>query len=143
MQINSSKFNNTQQIPIIYTCKGQNINPPLNFSDIPEKTVTLALIMHDPDSPNGNFIHWLFWNLPPDTQIAEASKPQATEGINDFGKIGYGGPCPHTGSHRYIFTLFALDQKIQLKKGATEAELKAAISGHIIDQSTLTGIFSA
>lgn len=143
MQINSSKFNNNQQIPVIYSCKGQNINPPLNIDDIPGQTKSLALIMHDPDSPSGNFIHWIFWNLAPNTQVQEATEPQATEGINDFGEIGYGGPCPHSGVHRYVFTIFALDQKLELKSGSTEAQLKEAIAGHILDKATLIGTFPA
>ncbi|HSE29481.1 MAG TPA: YbhB/YbcL family Raf kinase inhibitor-like protein [Candidatus Saccharimonadales bacterium] len=144
MQINSSKFNNTQQIPSIYTCKGQNINPPLTFLNVPPQAKSLALIVNDPDSPSGNFIHWVIWNIPTDSTILEGSTPKnATQGRNDFGNVGYGGPCPRNGTHRYVFNLFALDSNISLTSDAGEPELKKAIENHILDSSTLTGMFSA
>jgi Raf kinase inhibitor-like YbhB/YbcL family protein len=145
MQINSSGFNNAQQIPQIYSCKGSDTNPPLSFSNIPQQTKSLALVMWDPDSPNGNFIHWILWNIQPDQQINEAdgAPNSAVEGINDFGKLGYGGPCPGKGTHRYIFTLYALDTVLDLKEGSLESDFKRAIANHIVEISTLTGTFSA
>jgi len=143
MQISSPVFDNNTSIPVKYTCDGQDINPPLIISGILENAESLVLIMDDPDSPSGNFLHWIVWNIPPlITQILENSKVEgAVEGKNDFGKIGYGGPCPHQGEHHYHFRLFAIDQKLSLENGATREDVEKALEGHIIESCELIGLY--
>ena len=103
MSLFSTAFSHNGHIPPLYTCEGEDINPPLEISNIPEKAVTLAIIMDDPDAPNGTFDHWIVWNIPPNEAIGESSVP-GIGGTNSFGKTGYGGPCPPSGVHRYFFS---------------------------------------
>ncbi|MDQ1275686.1 MAG: hypothetical protein QG610_1261, partial [Euryarchaeota archaeon] len=102
-------FESNSTIPKKYTCNGENINPPLEFTNIPEETESLVLIMDDPDSPMNPFTHWIVWNIEPVAKIEEDSIP-GVEGMNNFRKIGYGGPCPSSGTHRYYFRVYALDR---------------------------------
>ena len=141
MKIRSSAFENGNKIPMKYTCDGKDINPPLEFLETPPQTKSLALIVDDPDSPSGNFVHWIIWNInPKTTEISEDSIPEgSTQGTNSFGNIGYGGPCPGSGEHRYIFTLYALDTTLSLNKETEVNELKNAMENHILDQITLIG----
>ncbi|MBI4415149.1 MAG: YbhB/YbcL family Raf kinase inhibitor-like protein [Candidatus Kerfeldbacteria bacterium] len=143
MQLTSSTFLNNGSIPSNYTCDGKDINPPLTLSDVPPSTQSLALIVDDPDAPGGDFVHWLVWNIPAaTTSIAEESVPaSAVEGMTGFGKTGWGGPCPPSGTHRYQFTLYALDGMLDLSAGATKAELLMAMSGHILEQTLLVGLY--
>lgn len=144
MEIKSPVFDANQKIPADYTCDGENINPPLEIENVPGGTLSLALIVDDPDAPNGNFVHWLMWNIEPTvTLIEEDSVPKgAVQGKTDFGKIGYGGPCPHSGTHHYCFTLYALDDKIIiLEEGADRMDLEAEINGHIITEASLIGLY--
>lgn len=143
MVLTSPAFSDGQVIPEIYTCKGENINPPLVISDIPADAESLVLIFEDPDAPFQTFDHWLLWNISPQTiAIIEDAVPEETiQGTNSFGKASYGGPCPPTGSHRYIFTLFALDTTITLPPEATKKELFSVMTGHILGQTQLTGVF--
>ena len=143
MEITSPAFEHNQNIPPKYTCDGENISPPLNFSDIPEKAQSLVLISDDPDAPAGTWIHWLIWNIDPNTnQIAENSVPQGSiEGTTSFGQTGYGGPCPPSGQHRYFFKLYALDTKIELNPEAKKEDLEKAISNHILDQTEIIGLY--
>jgi hypothetical protein len=136
-------FKDNERIPSKYTCDGKNINPPLEFTDVPKNTKSLVLIVDDPDSPSGVFTHWILWNILPGTKsIKENSVPTgAEEGTNDFGNVGYGGPCPHSGTHRYKFALYALDTKLNFSNG-TKDSLEKAMKGHIIDKAILTGIYS-
>lgn len=145
MQLKSSGFVNNCVIPIRYTCKGNNINPPLFINNVPKNTASLALMLHDPDSPNGTFLHWLMWDInPATTTITEATPPSgAIQGVNDFGQPGYGGPCPHTGTHRYVFTLYALNTRLALPADTPSADVLAAVTEHTIATTTLTGLFSA
>jgi Raf kinase inhibitor-like YbhB/YbcL family protein len=109
MKLASPSFENGQKIHPKFTCEGENVNPKLIISDVPKNAKSLCLVVDDPDSPSGTWTHWLVWNIPPDTkEISENSVP-GTEGANTFGEIGYGGPCPGVGEHRYFFKLFALD----------------------------------
>ena len=140
LQVQSVAFSHNGHIPPKYTCEGENINPPLEISDIPEETKSLALIMEDPDAPRGIFDHWIVWNIPPNEAIAEGSIP-GISGTNSFGKTGYGGPCPPTGSHRYFFKVFALDAELELTAGANKNELLKAMEGHIIAQAELMGLY--
>ena len=138
-----SVFGNKERIPQKYTCDGENISPSFEFIDIPKNAKSLALIIDDPDSSSGVFSHWVLFNIPPTAKnIKENSTAGGTEGVNDFGKIGYGGMCPHKGNHRYQFKLYALDVKLNLPKGSSKEEVENAIEGHIIDRVLLVGTYS-
>lgn len=144
MKITSSAFANNQMIPSKYTCDGGNVNPSLEISDVPKSAKSLALIMDDPDAPAGIWVHWTLWNIDPKTsEIAEHSVPPgAAQGVTSFGKPGYGGPCPPSGTHRYFFKLYALDLRLDLSEAASKAELEGAMREHILEQSELTGLYS-
>jgi Raf kinase inhibitor-like YbhB/YbcL family protein len=141
MIISSSAFENSGVIPERYTCDGDNINPSLNIKSVPAGAKSLVLVVDDPDAPAGSWIHWTVWNINPETAaIAEGSvSPGAVEGVTSFGSIGYGGPCPSVGAHRYFFKLFALDTILELKSGATYGELESMMSGHILAKTELMG----
>lgn len=145
LQLLSPAFADNEPISEKYTCKGENVNPPLSVSDVPNGAKSLVLIMHDPDAPVGDYLHWTVWNMSPETlTIAESALPAgALQGTNDFNKIGYGGPCPHAGVHHYLFELYALDIALPLLTGARRQDLLAAMQNHVIDQCTLTGTVSA
>ncbi len=144
MKITSDAFLEGELIPTKYTCDGENINPPLIFSDVPDEAVTLALIMDDPDAPAGTWVHWIVWNITSSQKgIEEGEVPKGSmEGGTDFGRPGYGGPCPHLGTHRYFFKLSALDTKLALPKESTKKDLEAAMAGHVIEQAELMGIYA-
>lgn len=145
MWIFSPSFQHSERIPSQHTCDGANTIPPLQFSEVPEEAKSLALIVDDPDAPmEGSFVHWVIWNIDPSVQeIAENSIPSgAVQGVNDFGNIGYGGPCPPSGDHRYQFKLYALDKKLDLEKGAKKAEVEAAMEGSVLENATLMGLYS-
>lgn len=146
MQIKSRSFNNEDRIPTRYTCDGEDINPPLDITDIPEEAETLALIMDDPDAPNGTWVHWLIWNIPVINQgfsIDEGVEPaDAVYGTNDFDKLEYGGPCPPFGTHRYFFKVYALDRELDLEEGATKEDLMIEIEKYMIDRAQLIGKYS-
>jgi Raf kinase inhibitor-like YbhB/YbcL family protein len=149
LQITATAFRDGGSIPKKFTCDGADVSPALSWSDPPTGTRSLAMITDDPDAPGGVWVHWVLYDLPPDTRkLPEAitKSPQLPNGIlqgrNDFGKIGYNGPCPPRGStHRYFFKLYALDSKTGLRSGATKAELERAITGHILAQAQLIGKF--
>ncbi|HOZ56103.1 MAG: putative kinase inhibitor protein [Parcubacteria group bacterium ADurb.Bin316] len=143
MQLQSEAFGNNQKIPDKYTCNGANVNPPLLIFDAPQGAKTLALVVDDPDSLPSNWSHWLVWNIDPTTKsIIEDSVPLgATEGMTDFGRAGYGGPCPPSGTHRYFFKLYALDNILNLSSDADKKDLETAIDGHILDQAILIGLY--
>ncbi len=143
MKLSSSAFQPNQSIPSKYTCDGNNVNPPLQITDVPDTTKSLVLIVDDPDAPSGNWDHWLVYNSDPGTtEIAEDSVPAgATHGKTDFGEIKYGGPCPSQGQHRYFFKLYALDANLDLEEGATKSEIELAMVGHILDQTQLVGLY--
>lgn len=143
LEITSTAFRAGATIPEQFSCKGANYHPPLAFEGVPAKAVSLALIVDDPDAPGGTFTHWLVWNIDAKTkQIAQSSVPSgAMQGKNDFGKAGYGGPCPPSGVHRYCFRLFALDRKLDLRSGAKRAAVDRALAGHILANGTLMGRF--
>ncbi|MGM5482081.1 MAG: YbhB/YbcL family Raf kinase inhibitor-like protein [Nanobdellota archaeon] len=141
LKLTSAVFEDGGVIPEKYSCEGEDINPPLNIKDIPENTKTLALIMDDPDAPMGTFVHWVVWDIEPTDEIKEDSIP-GKEGINNFGRNHYGGPCPPSGEHRYFFKLYALDTELNLVSETTKEDLKRAMEKHIIEQATLMGKFS-
>ncbi|GIW05043.1 MAG: hypothetical protein KatS3mg059_1663 [Thermomicrobiales bacterium] len=126
IQVMSGAFADGQQIPVKYTCDAQDISPPLRWSGVPAEAQELVLVVDDPDAPSGIFTHWLVYGLPPRTTgLPEGVPPGETvpgggrQGRNDFGRLGYGGPCPPSGSHRYVFTVYALDAPLNLPPGAT------------------------
>ena len=138
--IKSTSLVDQEDIPIEFTCEGANINPSFSFHNIPEGTQSLALIMEDPDAPKRVFTHWLVWDILPG-EIIEANSTSGIQGKNDFAEIGYGGPCPPTGVHRYIFTVYALDSLMGLHQGSSKNELTEAMKGHILASAVLTGFY--
>jgi Raf kinase inhibitor-like YbhB/YbcL family protein len=146
MRLTSNLFEHLTPIPNICTSdKGNNISPSLRIAGIPVGTKSLTLVMHDPDAPNGDFVHWTMWNIPPTTYwIKENTIPKtAVLGLNDFGKVGYGGPCPPSGTHRYVFELYALNNLLDLPEGAKPEDLQKAIQSHVLEKTGLTGLVSA
>ena len=144
MKIKSSSFDEGKMIPSIYTCEGDNINPPLEFSDVPPNAKSLALIMTDLDTPGGTFTHWLMWNIPPETGKIEENDwlEGAEQGLNDGGELGYMGPCPPTGVHHYHFKLYALNKKLDLSGDVKKASLEREIESGLIEKAELIGIYS-
>ena len=145
MQIISPVFREGAGIPPQYSCKGQNVSPPLCFMDVPKKAKSLALIVYDPDAPGGDYVHWTMWDIPAGTEaIAANSVPVgAVQGVNSNSKNSYMGPCPPSGTHRYMFELYALDASLGLPSETKRDQLKKAMEGHILEQHTLSGNFSA
>jgi Raf kinase inhibitor-like YbhB/YbcL family protein len=148
LQLTSTAFALNENIPIQYTCKGDNINPPLNITDIPSDTKSMSLIMHDPDTPIGDYLHWIMWDIQPSIQsVAANSLPVgAVQGLNDSHSNQYIGPCPPkgTGTHRYIFELYALDTTLNLKPDDTSrAQLEEAMKDHILEKTALIGLLTA
>jgi Raf kinase inhibitor-like YbhB/YbcL family protein len=147
--ITSPLFQAGEKIPVKYTCDGQNISPPLDWSQGSAGTNSFALIMDDPDSPGGAFTHWVIFNLPPDTRGLPEAVPAegelsngALQGKNNSGKIGYFGPCPPSGSaHHYRFTVYALDRPLDLAAGASKVQVLQAMQGHILAQGQLVGTY--
>ena len=136
--ISSSAFENEGIIPPKYTCDGEEINPPLHVENIPEGTQTLAIIVEDPDAPKGTFDHWLVWNIPPESIIAENRIP-GISGKNSAGKTGYHGPCPPSGHHRYYFHVFALDGSLDLPAGTDKKTLQEAMKPHVLAKGSIMG----
>jgi Raf kinase inhibitor-like YbhB/YbcL family protein len=143
MKITSPAFHEGANIPSKFTCDGSNTSPPLQITGAPPEAKSLALISDDPDAPGGSFAHWVVWNIPPQTgSIAEGSAPKGVQGTNDFGKSGYGSPCPPSGTHRYYFRVFALDRELDLHSGAKRSQLDAAMKGHVLAQGELIGRYA-
>ncbi len=145
MQLTSTAFADLGKIPTRYSCQGENINPPLTWTEVPSGTKCFVLIMEDPDvprnlRPDGLFIHWLVWNIPPTiTNIPEHTEPAGVVGMNTAKEVGYRGPCPPDRSHRYYFRLYALDEELQLPSNAIKGEVMKAMDGHILEQAELMG----
>jgi len=138
--VSSPVFDNEGEIPARYTCDGDNINPPLVIDQIPGNTVSLVIIMEDPDAPKGTFDHWLVWNIPPRPGISENSNP-GINGVNGAGRTGYHGPCPPSGSHRYYFHVFAIDTSLDLDPKTDKKTLQYIITPHILAEGTLLGMY--
>lgn len=138
LKITSTAFTEGNSIPSLYTCEGQNFNPPLNVDNIPAGTKTLAIIMEDPDAPKNTFNHWLAWNIPPEIKIDENRVP-GISGKNSAGKTGYYGPCPPTGSHRYYFHVFALNAALDIEAGTERETVEAVMKPHILAKGSLMG----
>lgn len=146
MEIKSSAFRESESIPAKYTCDSLNISPPLEWSKGPAGTKTFALICDDPDAPKGTWVHWVMYNIPADLlQLPEKTPRSETlpdgtkQGRTDFGSIGYGGPCPPSGTHRYYFKIYALDYAIDYKLVITKKDLLRLMEGHILDEAQLMG----
>jgi len=146
MKLSSLAFNDGDMIPNKYTCDGADISPPLEWGLAPEDTKSIALICDDPDAPVGTWVHWVYYDIPAVTNglsenITPQEKPEngGKQGTNDFRKIGYGGPCPPGGTHRYYFKIYALDTILNLPAGADKTQLLKAMEGHIIGQAQLVG----
>lgn len=145
MKLTSPVFNQEEQIPEEYTCDGANISPPLTVADVPGKARSLVLTVDDPDAPAGTWTHWLVWNIDPNTQeILEDTTPdEGVVGVNDFKKVEYGGPCPPSGTHRYVFKVYALDVMLDLEEGADRGELEEAMEDHVLDSAELVGLYTS
>jgi Raf kinase inhibitor-like YbhB/YbcL family protein len=152
LTIQSPSFNNNGPIPKQFTCEGKDISPALSWSSIPEGTKSLVLIVDDPDAPDPKapkmtYVHWVLYNLPANSTglpeaVKESDLPKGTgQGINDWKKTGYGGPCPPIGTHRYFFKLYALDTTLPALNPGTKSQVEAAMQGHIIGQGTLMGTY--
>ncbi|MBI5220610.1 MAG: YbhB/YbcL family Raf kinase inhibitor-like protein [Candidatus Liptonbacteria bacterium] len=145
MFITSPAFNNQETIPRKFTCSGGDINPELQIQNVPTGAKSLVLIVDDPDAPGGIFTHWTIWNIGSKTTVVkeESKPPSAVEGTTDFGRIGWGGPCPPPGTpHRYFFRLYAVDTLLDLPAGASRKQLEHAMEGHVLQAAELMGIFS-
>lgn len=148
-EITSIIIGHEQPIPEYHTCDGDDLSPPLDWSEPPQGTQSFALIMDDPDAPGGTWVHWVLYNIPaetrslqeniaPDTQLPDGSM----HGINSFGRPGYGGPCPPSGTHRYFFKLYALDTTLSLDEEADKEAVLTAMDGHVLAEAELMGTYS-
>ncbi len=141
MRLTSPAFKDNAMIPSKYTCQGDDVNPQLNIEGIPSEAKSLVLIVDDPDAPGGMWVHWVVWNIPVVFRIEEDSVP-GEQGLNDFGKQDYGGPCPPSGTHRYMFKIYALDTTLELDNDSDKKDVERAMQGHILTQAKLTGLYS-
>lgn len=146
IKVESTAFTEGGMIPKKYTCDGQDVSPPISWSGIPDKAKSIALIADDPDAPMGTWVHWVVYNLPANvTGLPEGVPSQKTlsnggmQGMTDFRRIGYGGPCPPGGTHRYFFKVYALDTEINLDPGVTKGQLLKAMEGHILAEGGVMG----
>jgi hypothetical protein len=139
--LTSSVWENGQEIAQRHTCDGDDLSPPLRWSGAPEQTRSLALIVDDPDAPVGTFTHWLAWAIEPASGGLGEAEAAPVEGRNDFGSVGYRGPCPPPGhgSHRYFFRLHSLDAEVELEAGAGRTDLERALEGHVLEVAELMG----
>lgn len=149
MEITSTSFKEGGDIPKQYTCDGADISPPLAWNGYPAGTKSFAIICDDPDAPRGTWVHWVLYDLPPGASYLPERAPAdktlangARQGANDFGKIGYGGPCPPGGTHRYFFKVYALDTMLDLPPGATKPDVEKAMRTHVLAQGQLMGHYS-
>lgn len=149
LELTSPAFAHGQPIPVRYTCKGEDISPALAWGEPPAGTQSFALIMDDPDAPVGTWVHWVLFNIPASARglseafPTDASLPDGSlNGTNSWGRTGYGGPCPPSGTHRYFFKLYALDEPLAINAGADKGELEKAMVGHILASAELMGTFS-
>jgi Raf kinase inhibitor-like YbhB/YbcL family protein len=152
LTLSSSSFTHQGEIPSKYTCEGDDVSPPLSWSAVPKGTKSLALIVDDPDAPDPKapkmtWVHWVLYNLPPaqaelPENVTSGALPQGTrEGLNDWKRPGYGGPCPPIGRHRYFHKLYALDTVLPDLGAATRADLEQAMEGHVIEKAELIGTY--
>ena len=143
LKISSPAFENSGEIPKKYTCDGANVSPSLKIENVPSNTKSLALVFDDIDAPRGTYVHWILWNMAPGVnEIKENSVPEGVmQGVNDFKKRHYGGPCPPKRAHKYVFDIYALDTLLNLNPNGTKKDLGKAMEGHIISRAQLTGLY--
>lgn len=148
MTVKSPVFKPGEMIPSEYTCDGRDISPSLQWEGVPEAAQSLALISDDPDAPMGTWVHWVMWNIPADSTGLKENVPRDSrltdgtrQGISDFGRPGYGGPCPPGGTHRYFFKVYALDTRLDLPEKTRKSDLERAMQGHILAQGELMGVY--
>lgn len=147
--VSTEAFKEGEAIPAEYTCDGKDVSPSLSWKGIPANAKSIALIMDDPDAPVGTFVHWVLYNIPAGTQKLPGGIPRnqtlgdgSRQGITDFGRVGYGGPCPPRGTHRYYFRIYALDTVLNLQPGASRKQLDDAMKGHVLAQGELMGKYT-
>jgi len=143
LRITSPGFENNKNIPSKYGCDGDNVNPPLRIEGTPAGTQSLALVFDDQDAPRGTYVHWILWNIHPSAkEIREGSVPEgAVQGMNDFKKNVYGGPCPPTRPHKYVLRVYALDTRLELDPRSTKTDLEKAMEGRILARGQLAGVY--
>ena len=149
MRLTSTAFADGDEIPVTFTCDGADVSPPVDWYDAPEDTRTFVLLCRDPDAPAGTWLHWLVYDIPyPAFRLSEKLPPASElpagmkQGPNSWGRMGWGGPCPPSGRHRYVFTLYAMDaDSLGLPPGAPLDEVRAAMEGHVLAEAVLTGTF--
>jgi len=146
--LTSNAFKDGQPIPRQYTCDGVNVSPGLEWTGVPKTAKTITIIADDPDAPSGTFTHWVLYNLPSETMgmvenlpATQNLKSGGQQGENDFDQVGYGGPCPPSGTHHYFFKIYALDDELTLNAGAKKADVEKAMEGHIVGQAQLMGTY--
>jgi len=141
LKVTSPVFTNNGFIPRHYTCDGEDVNPPLSIEGLPEGAKSLVLVIDDPDAPIGTWDHWIVWNIPPVPKIEEDSVP-GIEGLNDFRRHSYGGPCPPSGTHRYFFKVYALDITLSISQNSRKKDVERTITGHILAKGEIVGLYS-
>lgn len=139
--ITSSAFKHSEFIPSEYTCEGENISPSLKIDGMPSGTISLAIVVIDPDAPKGTFTHWLVWNIPPQNVIEENRLPGGIQGLNDAGTYSYYGPCPPSGTHRYFFKVYALDDRLDLEIDSRRDLVEMAVQEHLVGYGELVGLY--
>jgi len=144
LKVSSPAFEEGQEIPVKYTCDGENINPPIKIEELPDKTVSLVMFVEDPDSPQGTFDHWVVWNIEPENSFIEENTIPGVQGKNGSGGFGYKGPCPSDGTtHRYYFNIYALDKNLQISGADTyKQDLLKAMSGCVLAKGHCMGRYT-
>ncbi len=147
--LKSTAFESGGRIPRVHSCDGKDVSPPLVWTGMPERTASLALIVNDPDAPRGDWVHWVLFDmpagrrdLPEHVPVKDTIPGGGTHGLNDFGNLGWGGPCPPSGMHRYLFTIYALDAPLKLEARATRDDVVRAMQGHILGLAQLIGKYA-
>jgi hypothetical protein len=147
--VSSPAFGSLQQIPQKYTCDGMDVSPPLSWDTVPDNARSIVLVCDDPDAPAGTWVHWVCYDIPSAVNAMAEAMPRADtlpcggkQGKNDFGRIGWGGPCPPSGTHRYFFKVYVLDTMLDLPAGRTKKNIEKAMKGHIVGQGELVGKYS-
>jgi Raf kinase inhibitor-like YbhB/YbcL family protein len=140
--ISSADFSEGSFLPADYTCDGKNISPPLSIKAVPKETQSIVLILEDPDAPGGVFDHWIVYNIPPDTITIEEGSTPGTETLNSSGRKGYMGPCPPSGTHHYVFKVYALDTLLDFEEEPTKRKIEKAMEGHILAKGEMTTVYN-
>jgi Raf kinase inhibitor-like YbhB/YbcL family protein len=149
LSVSSPAFESMRAIPSQYTCDGSDISPPLCWKGVPPAAKSIVLFCDDPDAPRGTWVHWVCYDIPPTVDTLRENVPKTdtlpaggNQGLSDFGRIGYGGPCPPGGTHRYFFKVYALDAMLNLRPGRTKKEVEQAMQGHVLALGECVGTYS-